>query len=90
MGCYGNKDFPSLATYTPGDLWLSKYLQRVHDATGGVQHQGLSGSSPLSGPRIHGPCAMRKERVPWGENQQGQGCGDCVKRERAGVREQLK
>lgn len=46
---------------------------------GRVQPRGLSGSSLPSGPRIHSLCAVRKERVLQGENQQGEGCGDCVK-----------
>lgn len=46
--------------------------------TGGVQCQGLSESSSFSVPRIHGPWAMRKERVLWGQNW-GQECHDCVK-----------
>lgn len=28
--------FPSLASYTPGDIWLSEYVWRVPRGTGGV------------------------------------------------------
>lgn len=76
-GCCGHRDFTSFAACLPDDF-LSKYLKRVHNVTGGVQCHGLSEASFFSVPRIHGPCAMRKERVLWDQSW-GQGYQDCVK-----------
>ncbi|ELK17033.1 Synapsin-1 [Pteropus alecto] len=66
----GTEEFPLIdQTFYPNHKEM-----RVHNAAGGVQTQGLSGFDLFSGLKIHAPYAVRKERVLWDKNQQGQGC----------------